>query len=58
MSRTVALAVDLGASGGRIVSGAFDGRMAWCRRPLKKRAHRFIPVALMALPSSMPIGSP
>ena len=27
MSRTVALAVDLGASGGRIVSGAFDGRL-------------------------------
>lgn len=27
MSRTVALAVDLGASGGRVVSGTFDGRM-------------------------------
>jgi len=27
MSRTVALAVDLGASGGRVVSGAFDGRI-------------------------------
>ena len=27
MPRTVALAVDLGASGGRIVSGAFDGRL-------------------------------
>ena len=27
MLRTVALAVDLGASGGRVVSGTFDGRM-------------------------------
>ena len=27
MARTIALAVDLGASGGRIVSGAFDGRL-------------------------------
>lgn len=27
MARTVALAVDLGASGGRVVSGAFDGRL-------------------------------
>ena len=27
MSRTVALAVDLGASGGRVVSGTFDGRL-------------------------------
>jgi rhamnulokinase len=27
MAREVALAVDLGASGGRIVSGAFDGRL-------------------------------
>jgi len=27
MARSVALAVDLGASGGRIVSGAFDGRL-------------------------------
>jgi len=27
MTRTVALAVDLGASGGRVVSGAFDGRL-------------------------------
>jgi len=27
MARTVALAVDLGASGGRVVSGAFDGRI-------------------------------
>ena len=27
MARTVALAVDLGASGGRIVSGVFDGRL-------------------------------
>ena len=27
MARSVALAVDLGASGGRVVSGAFDGRL-------------------------------
>jgi rhamnulokinase len=27
MARTVAVAVDLGASGGRVVSGAFDGRL-------------------------------
>lgn len=27
MARTIALAVDLGASGGRVVSGAFDGRL-------------------------------
>ena len=27
MARKVALAVDLGASGGRVVSGAFDGRL-------------------------------
>lgn len=27
MARTVALAVDLGASGGRVVSGVFDGRL-------------------------------
>ena len=27
MGRSVALAVDLGASGGRVVSGAFDGRL-------------------------------
>lgn len=27
MARTVALAVDLGASGGRVVSGTFDGRL-------------------------------
>ena len=27
MARRVALAVDLGASGGRVVSGAFDGRL-------------------------------
>ncbi len=27
MARAVALAVDLGASGGRVVSGAFDGRL-------------------------------
>ena len=27
MARTVALAVDLGASGGRVVSGSFDGRL-------------------------------
>ena len=27
MARDVALAVDLGASGGRVVSGAFDGRI-------------------------------
>ncbi len=27
MTRSVALAVDLGASGGRVVSGAFDGRL-------------------------------
>ena len=27
MARDVALAVDLGASGGRVVSGAFDGRL-------------------------------
>jgi rhamnulokinase len=27
MARTVALAVDLGASGGRVLSGAFDGRL-------------------------------
>ena len=36
MSRTVALAVDLGASGGRIVSGAFDGRLLEL-----KELHRF-----------------
>ena len=27
MGRSVALAVDLGASGGRVVSGAFDGQV-------------------------------
>ena len=27
MTRTVALAIDLGASGGRVVSGSFDGRL-------------------------------
>ena len=27
MARSVALAIDLGASGGRVVSGAFDGRL-------------------------------
>ena len=27
MARRVALAVDLGASGGRVVAGAFDGRL-------------------------------
>ena len=27
MARDVALAVDLGASGGRVVAGAFDGRL-------------------------------
>ena len=27
MARSVALAVDLGASGGRVVSGTFDGRL-------------------------------
>ncbi|NQW48619.1 MAG: rhamnulokinase, partial [Planctomycetes bacterium] len=27
MARSVALAIDLGASGGRIVSGSFDGRL-------------------------------
>ncbi|MFM8635858.1 MAG: rhamnulokinase family protein [Planctomycetia bacterium] len=27
MARSIALAVDLGASGGRVVSGAFDGRL-------------------------------
>ena len=27
MARSVALAVDLGASGGRVLSGAFDGRI-------------------------------
>ena len=27
MARKVALAIDLGASGGRVVSGAFDGRL-------------------------------
>ena len=27
MARSVALAVDLGASGGRVVSGSFDGRL-------------------------------
>ena len=36
MARAVALAVDLGASGGRIVSGAFDGRLLEL-----KELHRF-----------------
>ena len=36
MAREVALAVDLGASGGRIVSGAFDGRLLEL-----KELHRF-----------------
>ena len=27
MARSVALAVDLGASGGRVVAGTFDGRL-------------------------------
>jgi len=27
MARSVALAVDLGASGGRVVAGLFDGRL-------------------------------
>jgi sugar (pentulose or hexulose) kinase len=27
MTRSVALAVDLGASGGRVVAGSFDGRL-------------------------------
>ncbi|MEY3204204.1 MAG: Rhamnulokinase, partial [Planctomycetota bacterium] len=27
MTRSIALAVDLGASGGRVVAGSFDGRL-------------------------------
>jgi rhamnulokinase len=36
MARAVAVAVDLGASGGRVVSGAFDGRLLEL-----EEAHRF-----------------
>lgn len=36
MARNVAVAVDLGASGGRVVSGAFDGRLLEL-----EEAHRF-----------------
>jgi len=43
MARSVALAVDLGASGGRVVSGAFDGRLLEL-----EEIHRFenFPVAM------------